>query len=284
MANNWPVLLFNKSVLKQTKFTRTADLLGSTDGLCCLDIGSDNGVFSYLLRQRGGIWKSADLDERSVAAIRELVGTEVYRIDGGRTPFEENEFDCVVIIDFLEHIPDDAGFMAEVNRILKPGGRLVLNAPNVKHGFLMKFRKAIGLTEEEHGHLRPGYTQEDVTHLLGDRFSLDTFTTHTKFFSKFIDTLMVFALSSMKKKKPEQRSGRGVLVTGKDLKEYKRLFRLYSLIYPIVWVFSQLDRLLIFNSGYMVIARASSNKTNGEEKVQAERQIAEHIMEKGIAS
>ena len=48
MEQNWPVLLFRKSILKKDKFKQILKVLGPTDGLHCLDIGSDNGVFSYL--------------------------------------------------------------------------------------------------------------------------------------------------------------------------------------------------------------------------------------------
>lgn len=256
----WAVKLFRKSILKQEKLDRISEMLGPTDGLRCLDVGSDNGVLCYLLRQRGGSWKSADLDERSVAAMRELVETDVYRIGDGRTPFEEDEFDCVVVVDFLEHIQDDAGFIGEVYRILKPGGTLILNAPNLDTGLLGRVREAIGLTEAEHGHVRPGYSLDAFKQLLGDRFSIESSRTYTKFLSKLADTLMVYGVTWLKRKKPELRSGRGVLVTGKDLDEHGTLFRAYSLVYPAIRLFSQLDRLLPAGSGYMIITRARSSK------------------------
>ena len=78
---NWPVLLFNKSVLKQRKYREITHLLGEPDHLHCLDVGSDNGVISYLLREKGGTWKSADLDEKSVNSIRQLVNLDVFQID-----------------------------------------------------------------------------------------------------------------------------------------------------------------------------------------------------------
>ncbi len=277
MKQMWSVRLFSKSALKQTKFKQIVDLLGPTDQLRCLDIGSDNGVMSYLLRQQGGTWKSADLDERSVAAIKELVKTEVYRIDGQRTPFQDNEFDCVVIVDFLEHIPDDVGFMDELSRILKPGGSLIINAPHIKNGLLIKFREVIGLTEDSHGHLRPGYSLQSVNDLLADGFTLEVFKTYTKFFSKLVDTLMVYAISQLKKNKREKTSGRGILVTGKDLNEYRRMFRVYSLIYPIVWFISKLDNLLFFRSGYMLIAKASVSKETTDNEASSSWRAEDRI-------
>ena len=63
----------------------------------CLDLGADNGVISYLLRERGGSWKSADLDEQAVCSIRQLVKEDVFEINDISTPFNDNEFDKVVI-------------------------------------------------------------------------------------------------------------------------------------------------------------------------------------------
>lgn len=259
MAENWPLQLFNRSVLKQRKYRELTALLGplgTADGQTCLDIGSDNGVISYLLRERGGAWKSADLDEMTVASIRSLVGEEVYQIDGGRTPFADDEFDAVVIVDFLEHIPDDAGFVVELARILKPGGTLILNVPHVKHSLLRRFRYLVGQTDEKHGHLRPGYTPASLQALLGDRFKLETHHTYSKFFSEFIDTMIVWGVSLLKGGGGDSQKGN--VVTGQDLSANKTMFRLYALIYPVVWTFAQLDRLLFFRSGYMLIAKAKA--------------------------
>ena len=255
---DWAVRLFNKSVMKQRKFQEITARLGPTDHLNCLDIGSDNGVISYLLRKKGGNWKSADLDANTVSAIRKLVETEVYQIDGGRTPFEANEFDRVVIVDFLEHIPDDAGFIQEVFRILKPGGELIINCPHAKPSLLRKFRHAIGQTDEKHGHLRPGYTIKDIQYLLGERFNIESYTTYSRFFSELIDTLIVFSVSLLRKNKTESK--KGLVVTGEDLTENQSMFKAYSVIYPVVWIFSKLDGLLFFTSGYALITKTRVKK------------------------
>jgi SAM-dependent methyltransferase len=250
----WPIRLFKRSVIKQRKYLEIRSLLGEVEGKQCLDIGSDNGVISYLLRSQGGTWKSADLDEGSVTAIRELVGSEVYQIDGGRTSFEDGEFDKVVIVDFLEHIPEDGKFIDELHRLLKPGGELIVNVPHNKYSLLRKFRRQIGQTDEKHGHLRPGYTLDSLKSLLGSKFELQTYKAYSKFFSELVDTLVVFGVSILRGGK-EDPSKKGLIVTGKDLDKFKSSFRLYSMIYPIVWLVSKLDHLLFFRSGYMLIVK-----------------------------
>lgn len=255
-AQPWPVLLFNKSVLKQHKFRAITSLLGDTAHLQCLDIGADNGVISYLLRQRGGLWKSADLDAKAVDAIRALVHDGVCQIDGRHMAFGDAEFDRVVIIDFLEHIYTEREFIDELGRVIKPGGELVINVPHVKNSLLRKLRLAIGQTDEKHGHVRPGYTLESLTTLLQDRFTIVTCKTYSKFFSECIDTLITFGFGLLKK--GEATSQKGLLVTEHDLRRYQRLFRVYGLLYPLVWCMAQLDALLFWCSGYMLIVRAKN--------------------------
>jgi ubiquinone/menaquinone biosynthesis C-methylase UbiE len=256
---NWPVLLFSKSVLKQGKFRQIIKFLGETRGLRCLDIGSDNGVISYLLRARGGTWKSADLDEKAVCSIRDLVASEVFQIDGRQTPFQDNEFDRVVIVDFLEHIETDKEFINELFRIIKPGGYLIINVPNIKNSLLRKFRLFIGQTDKKHGHLRPGYTVDDLTGLLQDKFTLLKSETYSKFFSECIDTCITLGLELLKKE--ESRSRKGFLVIKEDFNKYQKHFRIYSAVYPIFWIFGKLDKLLVRSSGYMMVATAKINKT-----------------------
>lgn len=260
-AAEWPLKLFARSVLKQRKWREIGALLGPVAGRRGLDIGSDNGVISYLLRGLGGSWKSADLYEATVASIRSLVGAGVYQIDGGRTPFADDEFDLVVIVDFLEHIPDDAGFVAELERILKPGGRLIVNVPHRREGLLRRLRYALGQTDEQHGHLRPGYTLPGLRRLLGERFDLHTAHTYSRFFSELIDTLIVFAAGRARGRSAGAAvSGKGLVVTGADLERNRKQFQLYTLVYPFVWLVARLDALLFFTPGYMLIAAATVRK------------------------
>lgn len=254
----WAVALFRKSVLKQAKFRRIVELLADPSGKTNLDIGADNGVISYLLRQRGGHWRSADLDARAVASIRQLVGDEVYQLDGATTPFADASFDQVVIVDYLEHIPDDRAFARELERIVKPGGTVIVNVPHLQPGSpLNRFRHRIGLTDAWHGHLRPGYSLASLRDALGTRFRIDRAVTYSRFGSEMVDTTLNGLYEVMRKRKGGSGSSKGTVVTQSDLRQYRKQFRLLSLLYPALRVAAAADRLLPWQAGHKLIVRAT---------------------------
>lgn len=252
----WALALYRRSVIKQEKVRQIQWLLPETEGLDCLDIGGDNGVVSLLLRERGGRWKSADLDKTAVEAIRDVVGTGVYRIDGRTTPFEDSSFDLVVIVDFLEHIETDREFADELARILKPGGQLVVNVPHLKpHSLINRLRHAIGLTDERHGHVRPGYDLQSLSNTLGSRFELAQSRTYSRAFSELVDTLLNAAYILRERGRTSEESKKGTVVTQESLGQGQKGFRMLGMAYPLLRTIASLDRLLFLQAGYRLIAR-----------------------------
>lgn len=253
MAEPWAVRLFRKSPLKRDKVAALLSVLGPVEGKRCLDLGSDNGVVSLLLRQQGGSWASGDLTPETVEAIRGLVSTDVHLVTEDKLPFPDGEFDVVVVADMIEHVEDEARFVAELGRVLKPLGRLVVNTPHARDTALRRFRLSLGQTDEKHGHLRPGYTRESLVSLLRDRFETVETMTYTKAFSETVDTAMQWGLERLGKK----GSKKGVVVTGGDLNRHAKLFTAYSALFPFVWLFSRLDLLLPWNDGYRLLLVAT---------------------------
>jgi SAM-dependent methyltransferase len=248
----WALQLFGKSVLKQRKLREIAGVLGATEGLRCLDLGSDNGVVSLLLRRAGGEWHSADLTDEAVASIRSLVHERVERCSGERLPYPDGAFDRVVVVDMLEHVPDERAFVAELARVTRPGGLLIVNTPHLKRTPLRRLRHALGQTDEKHGHLRPGYTPARLDELLGGTFALQRWHTYSRTFSELVDTLIQWGVERMGKR----GSAKGLVVTGADLQKNRKAFRAYALVYPFVRAVAALDALLPLASGYMLIAAA----------------------------
>ncbi len=257
MSEPWALRLYRKSPLKRDKVEALLSVLGNVEGKRCLDLGSDNGVVSLLLRGQGGSWASGDLTPETVEAIRSLVETDVHLVSGDALPFVNGEFDVVVVADMIEHIEDEGPFVAELARVLKPGGRLIVNTPHARDTWLRRLRLRLGQTDEKHGHVRAGYTRASLGTLLRPAFDPGETETYTKAFSETVDTLMQWGLERLGKK----GSKKGVVVTGSDLHRHAKLFTAYRLAFPLVWGFSRLDSLLPWSDGYRLLMVATKRSS-----------------------
>ncbi len=107
-----------------------ADLAGKR----VLEIGPGAGAHSALFAKHGAIMASADLTfsrARSTQAKFDLMdglaaGCQALQSDAENLPFAENTFDIVYSNGVLHHTPDTERAIAEVYRVLKPGGLAVV--------------------------------------------------------------------------------------------------------------------------------------------------------------
>jgi len=243
---------FSVSVLKQAKWRELSRAAGDTRGKRALDLGTDNGVISWLFREQGGDWESADLTAHAVSAIRRTLGEPATEIRDARLPYADATFDLIVVADMLEHVADDRALLAEIARCLKVGGRAVLNVPRLKPlGLLHPLRRAIGLTDAWHGHLHSGYDARALRHLLPSTMRLVGTREYVRFFSYALDTSLN-AGSGRARPGSTIRTAKGT-VSAKGTDE-KPVGLAVKAMYPVMRAFAALDALLPFTHGYMLVA------------------------------
>jgi arsenite methyltransferase len=106
-------------------------------GGTALDVGSGPGnVTASLARAAGpdGLALGVDISEPMLArAVRAEAGPQVgfIRADAQRLPLRDNTVDAITSLAVLQLIPDPAAALAEMARVLRPGGRLALMIPTV---------------------------------------------------------------------------------------------------------------------------------------------------------
>jgi SAM-dependent methyltransferase len=72
-----------------------------------------------------------DVDSQAIDDSMALCpSAEILSFDGVQIPYSEARFDFVTLIEVLEHVADEAVILAEIHRVLVPGGFLVLTTPN----------------------------------------------------------------------------------------------------------------------------------------------------------
>jgi SAM-dependent methyltransferase len=101
-------------------------------GLDVLDVASGEGYGSALLAQSARSVVGVELSERSVAHAATSYNAPNLRFlqgDARELPIGDASVDAVVSFETLEHFFEHDRFIAEVQRVLRPAGRLILSSP-----------------------------------------------------------------------------------------------------------------------------------------------------------
>jgi len=99
-------------------------------GLRVIDIPAGKGDLSAFLRDRGADVEPYDLFPESFEAQGLTCGTADLR---ARLPIPDERADVVLFQEAIEHLPDPLYALRELNRVLRPGGVLLLTTPNDSH-------------------------------------------------------------------------------------------------------------------------------------------------------
>ena len=95
--------------------------------LLLVDVGSGSGVLGDIATQRGARCIETDVAVAMLAHHRKRSRHGV-AADGRRLPFRNGSFDLATAACSLSHIEDPAHMLAEVRRVLRPGGVLLASA------------------------------------------------------------------------------------------------------------------------------------------------------------
>ena len=122
----------NESNLFNAHYERPAmlELAGEVAGRRILDAGCGSGPLSAALLSRGAVVTGVDSSASMVALARRRLGerADVHVADlAAALPFPDAEFDDVVASLVLHYLQDWAAPLAELRRVLKPGGRLLVS-------------------------------------------------------------------------------------------------------------------------------------------------------------
>jgi len=109
------------------------DMLIDWRGKRVLDLGCGGGFMAEALARRGAIVDAVDPAAAAIAIAKQHardLGIE-YRVGTGEhLPFPDAGFDAVICVDVLEHVADLDRVLAEIHRVLKPGGQFFFDTIN----------------------------------------------------------------------------------------------------------------------------------------------------------
>jgi len=107
-----------------------------------LDMGCGGGRHAFALYRRGADVVALDMSEKDLQEVEVMframeregeipAGASATAVRGTayNLPFEDASFDRVIAAEIMEHLPEDGTAMAELHRVLKPGGLIAVTVP-----------------------------------------------------------------------------------------------------------------------------------------------------------
>jgi SAM-dependent methyltransferase len=166
------------------RWTRAIQALPFKQGRV-LDLGCAFGFATRRLARRGYETVGVDASPAYIARARRAHPQGTYLLaEAEAVPLPDHSFDGVLFLDVLEHVHDERAALAEIARLLKPGGTLIVSVPH--RGLLWRLdslnlyqwlvrRTHHGLPPPEIGLDAPHrhYRLTQLQEMLGARFRLE---------------------------------------------------------------------------------------------------------------
>ena len=103
-----------------------------------LDIGCNRGSIEvtfytdYPQKAEKTFIEGIDISENAITQANSLnlPNCNFKSYDGTKLPFPSESFDLVILVEVIEHVADKMALLLEINRVLRPSGKLFLTTPN----------------------------------------------------------------------------------------------------------------------------------------------------------
>lgn len=263
----WQLQMYHKSLKKRQKVDLLLRLMGPvTNERCLLISGHDNnGAMNHYFRAAGGKWSWGQVYEEGISEMAEFLGDPVAHVPIDRFPFPDAAFDVLIIIDVHEHFSDLTGLNREIARVLAPGGLAIITTPNGDTRLpIAALKRHVGMGPEVYGHVVQGYRVSELQQMLRSiKLQPTDWGGYSRFFTEFAELVINLAyvkILAKKKDHPEVMQGTIAPTNKKEMQAVQKEYRMYSLIYPFMYVFSLLDKLIPGRGGYAVAASGRKAK------------------------
>ncbi len=144
-------------------------LLSVIKGMRILDVGTGTGNFALQLAERGAEATAIDISDPMLAeaekkAKEKNLSVRFKKMDAADLAFPDGTFDAAVAVTTLEFVASSEDVYAEMKRVVRPGGGIVIGAINRSSDWGRFYRSRKMQEETVFGHAR-FFTKEELVHL-----------------------------------------------------------------------------------------------------------------------
>jgi SAM-dependent methyltransferase len=221
----------------------------------------NNGAMNHYFRAAGGSWSWGQVYQHGIPEMAAFLGDPVAHVDINHFPFADEAFDVVIVIDVHEHFRELDGLNKEIARIVAPGGLAIVTTPNGDTRLpLAVLKRHVGMGPEIYAHVVQGYRVSELEQMMRTvGMTPVNWGGYSRFFTEFAELAINLAYVKVIKKKkdhPEVIQGTIAPTNKKEADAVRKELRMYSLIYPFMYFFSLLDKLIPGRGGYAVAVSA----------------------------
>ncbi|HBB32224.1 MAG TPA: hypothetical protein DDZ80_23710 [Cyanobacteria bacterium UBA8803] len=107
-----------------------------------LEVGCGVGDFALYLSDQKAAITAVDFSEKAIELAKQKAQIQNKQVefivaDAQNLPFPDNSFDLVFSCECLEHVPNPQLALTEMQRVLKPSGKLILTTENYSNAMLL---------------------------------------------------------------------------------------------------------------------------------------------------
>ncbi len=130
-----------------------------------LELGCGTGVLLADLTQKYRFVVGSDVSQEMMQAARKL-DTPLVVGDGSALPLGSASFDLVICRGVLHHVPDRRAALAEIHRVLRPGGEFILSEPSNDWWFVRTVRRLMYRFSDKFDEEDEGFLSDQLRNLI----------------------------------------------------------------------------------------------------------------------
>jgi demethylmenaquinone methyltransferase/2-methoxy-6-polyprenyl-1,4-benzoquinol methylase len=119
-------------IFDRPSVSRLADLVAAHSTHRLLDVGGGTGRIAHFFVEIVAQVCILDPSPRMLVEGQQK-GICITRGEAEQIPFATGSFDRIIVVDAFHHLRDHHQAVAELTRVLAPGGRLVIEEPDIAH-------------------------------------------------------------------------------------------------------------------------------------------------------